>query len=155
MNTMKKWAVLSILILTFFGCNKVQESNLNTTMKADSVEIMDILRRDYSTLSTWDFNLHSSLITDNYLLIENGEILTIEDDKTYFNKNRHRDLVRKNYFDIVLMDIDENNAYLVYKLKSDYFEKDTSVTKNWTESAVFKKVDGEWKIALINSTPHH
>lgn len=152
---MKKWAVLSILISTIFGCGKVQESNSNTAMKADSVVIIDILRRDYSTLSTWDFNLHSSLTTDNYLLIENGEILTIKDDETYYNENRHRDLVRKNYFDIVFMDIAENNAYVVYNLKSDYLEKDTSITKNWIESAVFKKVDDEWKIALINSTPHH
>lgn len=152
---MKQWIVLLILISTSFGCDQSQKSNSTATIKADSLEIIDILRRDYSTLSTWDFNLHSSLITDNYLLIENGEILTIEDDETYFNENRHRDLVRKNYFDIVLIDIAENNAYLVYKLKSDYFEKDTSITKNWTESAVFKKVDDEWKIALINSTPHH
>lgn len=149
---MNTWIPI-ILLIVVFGCNKQQQFNSKNTVEADSLKILSILKQDYSTLSSWDFNLHSSLVTDNYLLIENGEVLTLEDDKEYFKQNQNRSLIRNNHFDIILIDISKSNAYVVYKLKSDYIENDTTISKNWTESAIFKKIDGQWKISLINSTP--
>jgi hypothetical protein len=40
-----------------------------------------------------------------------------------------------------------------YPLKADFVDNGNSTEKNWTESVIFKKIKGKWKIELIHSTP--
>ena len=60
---------------------------------------------------------------------------------------------RKDNFDFKHIRIEGNTAYAVYNLKSYITKKGKLTQKNWNESAVFRKLNGEWKIALIHSTP--
>jgi hypothetical protein len=63
-----------VLILTLF---------LTVTMlsqKKDSLEIVQLLKEDYSTLQTFDISKHKERCTNNYLLSEDGNILRMDDE---------------------------------------------------------------------------
>jgi hypothetical protein len=138
----------TLLILTLF---------LSTTIlaqeKKDSLEIVQLLKEDYHTLQTFDFNKHKGYCADNYLLIENGEIMNMEDEAAFYKKNAHKVFDRKDDFDFKYINIFENVAYSVYKLKSDYDDNGNLTQMNWSESAILRKIDVVWKIELIHSTP--
>jgi|TARA_B110000114_G_scaffold122697_1_gene128531 hypothetical protein len=138
----------TLLILTLF---------LSTTIlaqeKKDSLEIVQLLKEDYRTLQTHDIEKHRDLCTDNYLLSEDGEILRMEDETAFYKEQADKVFERKNYFDFKYIGIFENTAYAVYILKSDFLENGYSDQNNWTESVIFKKIEGVWKIELIHSTP--
>lgn len=120
--------------------------------KNDSVEIIQLLKDDYKTMVTSDIKKHIGYCTDDYLLIENGEIWTMEKEAEYYKQNAQRVIERSDYFDFKYIKISENTAYAVYNLRSDITENGKLTQKNWNESAVFRKLDGRWKIALIHST---
>ena len=120
--------------------------------KNDSVEIIQLLKDDYKTMVTSDIKKHIGYCTDDYLLIENGEIWTMEKEAEYYKQNAQRVIERSDYFDFKYIKISENTAYAVYNLRSDITENGKLTQKNWNESAVFRKLDGRWKIAHIHST---
>ena len=138
----------TLLILTLF---------LSTTIlaqeKKDSLEIVQLLKEDYHTLQTYDIKKHRELCTDNYFLIEDGEIMNMDDEAAFYKKNADRVFDRKDDFDFKYINIFENVAYSVYKLKSDFDDNGNLTQMNWSESAIFRKIDGVWKIELIHSTP--
>lgn len=137
-----------LVILTSFGW-----LNSYSQTKTDSSEIIRVLKEDYKTMVTWDINKHRSLCTVDYVLIEDGEIWTMEKEADHYKKSAHRILNRHDQFDIRFVKIHGNSAYTVYSLKSVITEGGKSLTKRWNESVVFRKVQGNWKIALIHSTP--
>lgn len=120
--------------------------------KADSMAVVQLLRNDYKTLEKFDINKHVANCTKDYMLIEDGEVWTLQKELEYFKANATRVLTRKDYFSMYKFSLSGNTAYLVYHLKSDINEKGKVTTKNWTESAVFRKEATGWKIALIHST---
>jgi Domain of unknown function (DUF4440) len=120
--------------------------------KADSLAVVQLLKNDYKTLEKFDITKHIANCTPDYMLIEDGEVWTLQKELEYFRSNANRSLTRRDYFTIYKFFTSGNTAYLVYHLKSDMNEKGKVTTKNWTESAVFKKSAGTWKIALIHST---
>ena len=127
--------------------------NSSSQTKTDSSEIIRVLKEDYKTMVTWDINKHRSLCTVDYILIEDGEIWTMDKEIDHYKKSAHRILNRQDQFNILFVKIQGNSAYAVYGLKSVITEGGKLLTKRWNESAIFRKVQGTWKIALIHSTP--
>lgn len=122
-------------------------------VQRDSLEIVQVLKDDYRTMINWDIKKHKALCTDDYILIEDGEIWNMEKEAEHYRKSANRILERKDYFDFIFVRILGNTAYAVYNLKSDITEAGKSITRRWTESVIFRKTQGKWKIALIHSTP--
>ena len=118
----------------------------------DSIEIMHLLKSDYKTMVTSDIKTHRANCTDDYLLIEDGEIWNMEKEAAYYKQNEKRVMKREDHFDLHYMKISGDNAYIVYNLKFDIQENGKLIQKNWNESVIFRKIDGKWKIALIHST---
>ena len=137
-----------LLILTLFISITILAQE-----KKDSLEIVQLLKEDYHTMQTHDINKHRGYCTDNYLLIENGEIWNMDNEADGYKKDAHRVFDRKDYFDFKYIRIFENIAYAVYNLKSDIVENGILTQKNWNESVIFRKIEDEWKIELIHSTP--
>ena len=137
-----------VLILTLFLSVTILSQE-----KKDSLEIVQLLKEDYRTLQTHDISKHRELCTDNYLLSEDGNILRMDDEAVLYKKDAHKVFERKDYFDFKYIGIFEDTAYAVYRLKADFVDTGNSTEKNWTESVIFKKIKGKWKIELIHSTP--
>src|SRR5688572_21683126 len=96
--------ILSIMIFQF---GYSQESS-------DSTEIVQVLKEDYKTMVTHDITKHKSLCTEDYLLIENGEIWNMEREAIDYKKKEHRGIERNDYFDFKYLRIEGNTAYAVY-----------------------------------------
>lgn len=140
---MKPLILLSLLLST----------NAFSQQNKDSAAIAQLLVDDYKTLGNWDVESHINHCTENYLLVENGEIWDMKKESDYFIKNASRVLDRKNHFDIKYVRVYGNCAYAVYNLRSDIRENGNLKVKNWVETTIFRKVKGTWKIELIDSTP--
>jgi hypothetical protein len=119
----------------------------------DSVAIVQLLKADYGTMVAYDIKKHREYCTSDYLLIENGEIWDMEKEAEWYKKNVHRSLQRRDYFNFKLLKVQGSSAYAVYELKSEFIENEKLTTRQWNESAVFRKVNDQWKIALIHSSP--
>src|SRR4030095_4415098 len=120
--------------------------------KNDSTEIIQLLKDDYKTMDNMDIKKHIGNCTDDYLLIENGEIWSMAKEADYYKQNAQRVIDRKDHFDFKYINLLGNTAYAVYNLRSDITENGKLTQKNWNESVIFRKIDGKWKIALIHST---
>lgn len=120
--------------------------------KADSIAVLQLLKTDYKTLENFDVKGHVANCTSDYMLIEDGEVWSLQKELEYFRSNANRSLKRRDYFTVYKFSSVGTTAYLVYHLKSDINENGKVTTKNWTESALFRKIGSSWKIALIHST---
>lgn len=145
----KNFAMKYVLLIVIFSISL----NAFTQTNNDSVAIIQLLKDDYHTMMTHDLEKHKRNCTDDYLLIENGEIWDMERESEWYKKDAIKVYNRKDYFTFRLVNISDNTAYAVYHLQSDFTENGNLTTKHWNESAIFKKVNDQWKIALIHSTP--
>jgi hypothetical protein len=141
--TMKAYLIWVLMLMSV---------SVDAQQGSDSVEIVNLLVRDYKTLGNWDVDSHLKNCTDNYLLVEDGEITTLKEEAAYYRKNAQRVIERKDYFDIKYIRIHGDFAYAVYNLRSDFREKGIQKTMNWVESVIFRRVKRQWKIEVIHST---
>ena len=90
---MKKY--LFIVLLVGFGCvNKPSD---------DLLKIKQLIVHDYETLSNVDIEGHKSNVTDDYILIEDGNIWDLKDEIEYLFKPTN--IKRKNEFEFLNIDI--------------------------------------------------
>jgi hypothetical protein len=135
-----------IIALTLFLSVNAFPQNEN-----DSLKITQLIIDDYETLSNVDVNGHISNVTNDYILIEDGNIWDLEDEIKYlFNPTQVK---RTNEFEFLKIDIINETAAVIYKLKSTFDDNGKISEKNWAESIICKKINGVWKISLIHSTP--
>lgn len=137
------------LMISFFFVSM----NIFSQKKNDTTEIIQLLKEDYKTMVTHDIKKHMGYCTEDYLLIEAGEIWNMEMEAESYRKNANRIIERTDNFDFKYIKIEGNTAYAVYNLKSDIRENGKLTNKNWNESVIFRKAEDKWKIALIHSTP--
>jgi ketosteroid isomerase-like protein len=128
-------------------------STIAFSQKNDTTTLIQLLKNDYGTMLSMDIKKHMSNCTEDYLLIEDGEILNMDGESKWYKDVTNKATDRKDKFDFKYIRIDGNTAYAVYNLRSDITKEGKLIQKNWNESVVFRKVNGEWKIALIHSTP--
>lgn len=119
----------------------------------DTTAIIQLLKNDYSTMVNLDLNKHINNCTEDYLLIEAGDVWNMDREAQWYRDPSSKVNDRKDHFEFKYIRIDGDVAYAVYNLKSDITKDGKLTQKNWNESAIFRKVNGEWKIALIHSTP--
>jgi hypothetical protein len=121
--------------------------------KADSIEMVNLLVSDYATMGTWNADEHAQNCTSDYLLIENGEIWDLPKELEYYHAKSGTKTVRKDKFTFKHVKSEANTGYAVYDLQTDIIEKGVLKTYHWNESVIFRRLNRQWKIALIHSTP--
>ena len=128
-------------------------STIAFAQKNDTTTIIQLLKSDYGTMLNTDLKKHMSNCTEDYLLIEAGDIWNMEKESKWYKNDANKVTDRKDNFEFKYIRIDGDVAYAVYNLKSDITKDGKLTQNNWNESTIFRKVNGEWKIALIHSTP--
>jgi hypothetical protein len=95
---------------------------------------------------------YRALLTDDYLLLENGEIFDANGDIASMPKAGDG-YTRSDAFDFRTVRMLGDTAYVIYFLRSAVVEK-TEAARNleWLESAVLRRSGGRWKVALLHST---
>ena len=95
---------------------------------------------------------YRSFMTDDYYLLEHGELLDLGGDVAMLDALAP-DHQRSDRFDFRHVRIDGDQAYAVYFLESKMSDSKNGVrNRRWLESAVFRRVRGQWRAAVLHST---
>jgi ketosteroid isomerase-like protein len=112
--------------------------------------VVDYYKVYYTEL---DRRKYRSMLTDDYVLLENGEIISLEKDISLIPTPQD-EYQRKDTFDFRAVKIQKDVAYLVYFLNSDIRDKqDGARHREYLESMILRReAGGTWRVALLHST---
>ena len=99
-----------------------------------------------------DKDAYRSILTEDYLILENGELLDTEGDIALMPEP-DSGYDRTDTFDFRYVKIEGDIAYTVYFLKAEIVDKaNGTIHKEWLESAILRRSGEDWLIALLHST---
>jgi len=119
----------------------------------DETAVKQALKDVYSIFYvSLDKQKYRSLLTEDYLLLENGELLDIEGDIALMPAPESA-YKRTDAFDFRSVKVHGDTAYAVYFLKSEITDKQNgSRNREWLESAILRRSGAGWRMALLHST---
>ncbi len=139
---MKKIALIFLLYTQF--------SFAQTTEK---VEVQQVINRFFDALSVANIPQMKAEVLDGFILLENGEIWTIDTLANKISRPKPEGYLRLNSFDFIETKIEKNRAWVYYKNKAEITSKTRNTTIKWLESAILRKEKGRWRMELMHSTP--
>jgi ketosteroid isomerase-like protein len=117
----------------------------------DEAAVRQTLIDWYAAYSGTDEAHYRSFVTDDYLLLEHGELMNTEDDLQAM-RNRPGGYQRKDTFDFKSVRVHGDIAWATYFLESEMSDDTKVQQRRWLESAVLRHIDGRWRAALLHST---
>jgi hypothetical protein len=136
--------------ITLFFLLSTQFSFAQTTEKA---EVQKVITRFFDALSVANIPLMKAEVSDDFILLENGEIWTIDTLANKISRPKPEGYLRQNSFDFIETKIDKNRAWIYFKNKAEITSKTRNVTIKWLESVIFRKEKGRWRMEFMHSTP--
>jgi ketosteroid isomerase-like protein len=128
------------------------QTTLNAQRSSSSVadDVRTAIRNYYEVWQRRDLSGYRRLLTSDYMLLEHGERMTVEDDIKMMPKPGSQ---RSNEFDFRAVEIVGDVAYAHWFLDSKMIdEKGISSQRRWLESGVLRHAEGAWQVALLHST---
>ena len=113
-------------------------------------DVQTAIRNYYDVWQARDVSRYPTLLTEDYMLLEHGERMTVEDDLRMMPKPGSQ---RSNVFDFRAVEVVGDVAYAHWFLESRMTdEKGVLSERRWLESGVLRRSKRVWKIALVHST---
>jgi ketosteroid isomerase-like protein len=137
--------ILGLLIISLFTL---------TVWAGDDEEAVKQAVKNYYYLYfvKMDKDAYRSILTEDYLILENGELLDAEGDIALMPEP-DSSYERTDTFDFRYVKIEGDIAYTVYFLKAEIKDKTNgTINKEWLESTILRRSGDGWKIALLHST---
>jgi len=139
---MKKIALI-FLLFTQFSFAQTPEKG----------EVQQVITRFFDALSVTNIPQMKAEVSDGFILLENGEIWTIDTLANKISRPKPEGYLRQNSFDFIETKIEKNRAYVYYKNKAEITSKTRNATVKWLESAILRKEKGRWRMEFMHSTP--
>lgn len=141
---MKTFALLSFFLLYF---------NAPSFCQPEKGSIQACITGFFDGLSEIDFNKIREHTTNDFLLLEDGEVWNTDTLIAKMSAPKPPGLKRENKF--VFIDIREEGdvAWVSYHNTAVFSLGEKRQTVKWLESAVLKKTMGKWRIQMLHSTP--
>ena len=136
--------------ITLFVLLSTQFSFAQTSEKA---EVQQVITRFFDALSVTNIPQMKAEVSDDFILLENGEIWTIDTLANKISRPKPEGYLRQNSFDFLSTKTDKNRAYVYYKNKAEISSKTRNATIKWLESAILRKEKGRWRMEFMHSTP--
>jgi hypothetical protein len=136
--------------IALFFLLSTQFSFAQTTEKA---EVQQVITRFFDALSVANIPLMKAEVSDDFILLENGEIWTIDTLANKISRPKPEGYLRQNSFDFIETKIDKNRAWVYFKNKAEITSKTRNLTIKWLESVIFRKEKGRWRMEFMHSTP--
>ena len=136
--------------IALFFLLSTQFSFAQTTEQA---EVQQVITRFFDALSIANIPQMKAEVSDGFILLENGEIWTIDTLANKISRPKPEGYLRQNSFDFVSTKIDKNRAWVYFKNKAEITSKTRNVTIKWLESVIFRKEKGRWRMEFMHSTP--
>lgn len=119
----------------------------------EKIDVQQVIIRFFDALSVANIPQMKAEVSDDFILLENGEIWTIDTLANKISRPKPEGYLRQNSFDFLSTKIDKNRAYVYYKNKAEISSKTRNATIKWLESAILWKEKGRWRMELMHSTP--
>jgi len=139
---MKKIAIIFLLFTQF-----------SFAQTPEKVEVQQVITRFFDALSLTNIPQMKAEVSDDFILLENGEIWTIDTLANKISRPKPEGYLRQNSFDFIETKIEKNRAYVYYKNKAEITSKTRNATVKWLESAILRKEKGRWRMEFMHSTP--
>ena len=139
---MKKIALI-FLLFTQFSFAQTPEKG----------EVHQVITRFFDALSVTNIPQMKAEVSDGFILLENGEIWTIDTLANKISRPKPEGYLRQNSFDFIETKIEKNRAWVYYKNKAEITSKTRNATVKWLESAILRKEKGRWRMEFMHSTP--
>jgi len=139
---MKKIALI-FLLFTQFSFAQTPEKG----------EVQQVITRFFDALSVTNIPQMKAEVSDGFILLENGEIWTIDTLANKISRPKPEGYLRQNSFDFIETKVEKNRAYVYYKNKAEITSKTRNATVKWLESAILRKEKGRWRMEFMHSTP--
>ncbi|WP_437813627.1 nuclear transport factor 2 family protein [Sorangium sp. So ce1078] len=120
--------------------------------RTDSPEkLRSVIVSYFDCVSRKDFERMKTLTTPDFLIFENGKVI---DNDGLIDIIKGSPITKATYsFDDVRINVDSNSGSMIYVNHGEFVKDDAStITRDWLESAIFKKVGNEWRLYLVHST---
>ena len=118
----------------------------------DAAAVQQAIRDNYAAYSSFDERKYRATTTEDFVLLEHGELIDREGDVASMAKHGtgHQ---RTDEFDFRSVKIHGDIAYAVYFLKSEIHDEIKGTRqREWLESAILRRSEGAWRLALLHST---
>lgn len=126
--------------------------SFTTVAAAQERQAFNAIEEMFATMSAYDYDGMAATGTDDYHLLEHGELWTM-DDLINAIKGGEGVVERHNFFNVIRSSGDDRSMWFSYWNRADIkTTKGEEMTLNWLESAVVVNVDGEWKVEMLHST---
>ena len=139
---MKKIAII-FLLFTQFSFAQTPEKG----------EVQQVITCFFDALSVTNIPQMKAEVSDGFILLENGEIWTIDTLANKISRPKPEGYLRQNSFDFIETKVEKNRAFVYYKNKAEITSKTRNATVKWLESAILRKEKGRWRIEFMHSTP--
>ncbi len=140
---MKK--ILSIILVCILYC-----TSLNAQSEKDIIQ--NVIVKFFDGLSEINEEKLRSTVTDDFLLLEDGEVWTMDTLVANMMWAKNVKFERINKFKFIRTDQDGGTAWMSYHNTADIKVNDKQRSVNWLESAVLVREKGIWRIKLLHST---
>lgn len=111
----------------------------------------DAVKDLFASMSEFDYAAMRSIVTEDFQLLEVGEVWDIE---TLIEAIAPGEVPyeRRNYFSLIRAELIDDAAWVSYWNRATFETPDSDSERAWLESAVLVRSDGEWKIQMLHST---
>ena len=133
---------LAIMSLT---AGKSKQSN------DDPEKLKTVLNSFFNSIGTHDLEKLRSTVTNDFILYEDGKLWNI--DSAYMNIKRNLPFSVTYKMDNMKFFVDSESGDVTYTNHGDFvFNNSEKLSLDWLESATFRKINGAWKINLLQAT---
>ena len=140
---MKKIQSILLLTVIFFG---------GPAFASDEDDAFHAVQGMFAAMSAYDYDGMVAFGTNDYHLLENGEIWSM-DDLVNVARNAEGAIERRNYFSVIRAQKNQGSVWISYWNRADLRTTDgEEISLTWLESAVVVKVGDMWKVEMLHST---
>ena len=118
---------------------------------ADESAIRQMLVDWYAAYSGHDEGHYRTFVANDYVLLENGLIMGLQDDLKYM-REKPSGYARKDAFDFQSVRVYGDTATATFFLESEIVDDKQIRQRRWLESTVIRRIDGRWRASLLHST---
>ena len=145
-NLMKKLFIFCFLffpVFVSFAQNDSDKDQLRTLVQ-DAFD---------DVLSKMDTESIPDYFTNDFILLEHGEVWDIPKLKSMLNSDDKNDVKRINDFEFIQINVSGETAWIAYHNKATFKNGNEIVGEvNWLESATAIKTKDGWRIDMLHST---
>lgn len=141
------WGLLAVLVCAL----PARAQSSGTSTDAVVADLKAFIRDYYVAYSIQDKVRYRSFVTDDYLLLENGEVLDFNGDVAGMPAPELH-TKRKDAFAFRSVSVTGDSAVLVYELTSDITDDKGARHRRYLESAVLRRLPSGWRLAVLHST---